>query len=880
MAQYFSIKQKHPDMLLFYRMGDFYELFFEDAKLASSTLNIVLTKRGKHKGQEIPMCGVPYHSHESYLERLIRCGFKVAICEQLEDPLVAKKRGSKSVVKRDVVRIITPGTLTEDSLLESKESNSLLSIMCIGEEVGLAWADVSTGNIEIEKNSTDQILNSVSRVMPKEIIIYESCKNRILIEESLNEWSNRITFISGVIPKLNSLLLKLCDAYSVKSMDSYGHFTSSELYSLGMLVDYIHLTQKNNFPKLKIPVRFSNGSVMQIDSSTRANLEIMETVDGKREGSLVSIVDRTVTAAGARMLASRFSSPLTNLKGITNRLNQVEAFFKNSEKITDVRQKLINILDIERSLNRLNLGRGSPRDLLSISQSLEQIPLVKKIIQSFNKSLDINYNSYFFEELSNLGDYKVLNKELSSAIIESPPYSVKDGGFIAKGYSKELDELVDLAEGAKNQINILQKKYSDETNINSLKVRYNNIAGYFIEVPLRHGNYLLRDKREVSDAETIFYHRQTMTNSMRFTTDELDIIQAKVIESTDKIKVLELDLFERLVSLLLKEAESLYLSVGAIASIDIASSMAFLALQEKYVRPKIDDSLSFEVVGGRHPIVENSIHKQSSSSFIPNDCELNCKKNNGGGKLCLLTGPNMAGKSTYLRQNALIILLAHCGSYVPAESATIGIVDQLFSRVGASDNLSRGHSTFMVEMIETAAILNQSTVSSFVILDEIGRGTATYDGLSIAMSCLEYIHDVIGCRTIFATHYHELTALSEKFNEISLYHMKVKEWDNSIIFLHEVQKGSADKSYGIHVARLAGLPKEVVNRAENILMSIENKDLDNSLISPQFSLFESKNIQKSIDSELLNDLSNIDLDNISPKEALDKLYFLKKRLDE
>ena len=880
MAQYFSIKHKHPDMLLFYRMGDFYELFFDDAKIASSVLNIVLTKRGKHKGEEIPMCGVPYHSHENYLERLIRCGFKVAICEQLEDPASAKKRGSKEVVKRDVVRIITPGTLTEDSLLESKEFNSLLAIMCVEEEVGLAWADVSTGNIEIEQCSIDQIQNSVSRIRPKEIIIYEHLQKKDTIKEYLKEWSNRVTYISGVIPKLNNLLLKLCDAYSVTSMSSYGHFLTSELYSLGMLVDYIHLTQKNNFPKLKPPLRFSNSSVMQIDSSTRGNLEIMATVDGKREGSLISIIDRTKTAAGARLLASRVSSPLIDVEEINNRLDQVEAFCKQTDKISEVRLLLKNTLDVERSLNRLNLGRGSPRDLLAISHSLEQIPLIKTIIHSLNNCLDINDKSFFFKELESFGDYKALYSELSSAIIESPPYNLRDGGFIEKGYSKELDNLIALSQGAKSQLNSLQKKYSNETNINNLKIKYNNIAGYFIEVPIRHGDYLLRDKSEVLESETIFYHRQTMTNSMRFTTDELDSIQRKVIESNDKIKILELSLYEKLVSLLKNEAENLYLLAGAIASVDVASSLALLAIQEKYSRPKIDNSLSFEVIGGRHPIVEKSIHNQTNSSFIPNDCELNSKKNDGGGKLCLLTGPNMAGKSTYLRQNAITIVLAQAGSYVPADSATIGVVDQLFSRVGASDNLSRGHSTFMVEMIETAAILNQATNASFVILDEIGRGTATYDGLSIAMSCLEYLHNKIGCRTIFATHYHELTNLSEKLNEISLYHMRVKDWKNSIIFLHEVQKGSADKSYGIHVARLAGLPKEVVSHAEKILTDIENNDLDNYISDAQLNLFESKDIKKSMDSDFKTALSDIDLDNISPKEALDKLYSLKRRLDE
>jgi DNA mismatch repair protein MutS len=880
MAQYFSIKKNHPDALLFYRMGDFYELFFDDAKLASAALNIVLTKRGNHNGKAIPMCGVPFHSHESYLERLIIQGFKVAVCEQLEDPSEAKKRGAKSVVKRDVVRIITAGTITEDSLLDSKSFNSLLAIMTFNKKIGLAWADVSTGDIELETIKEESLRDSISRIRPKEILIYESIKRKEIIENNIGEWSKKITYLPGIVPNSSNLLTKLCEAYSVKTMDSYGDFSEEEVFSLGILVNYIYLTQKGQCPKLKVPRKFSNSSVMQIDYSTRSNLELVQTLEGKREGSVISIVDKTITNTGARLIASRISAPLIDVDKIRDRLNQVESFFLEPAILNDIRVLLKPFLDIERSINRINLGRGSPRDLLAIASSLKQVPLIKKSLLSFNSSTLNDHKNTFSSEIEGLGDNKRLFEKLFFAIDLSAPSTIRDGGFIAKGYSKELDDLRLFSDCGREELNVLQKKYSEETKISSLKIKYNNITGYFIEVPVKQSQRLEKILENNLESKTIFIHRQTMTNSMRFSTKELDEIQQKIIDSNYKAKILEQNLFEDLIGLIRKETESLFLVAKSIASIDVASSFALLAIDENYVKPSVDTSTAFEIKKGRHSIVEKAIYKKNNSIFISNDCQLNSTKAGGEGRLCLLTGPNMAGKSTFLRQNAIIILLAQSGSFVPAEKAKIGIVDQLFSRVGASDNLARGQSTFMVEMVETASILNQASEKSFVILDEIGRGTSTYDGLSIAMACLEYLHNSIMCRTIFATHYHELTHLSTNLEEVSKYHVRVKEWKKSIIFLHEVEKGSADRSYGIHVARLAGIPESIINNAEKILNGINNKNLISDPAQKELNFFNQK-IKDDAKETIIEDfLDDINLDTISPKEALDELYNLKERLDK
>lgn len=869
MAQYMSVKEEHPDCLLFYRMGDFYELFFDDAVKASKTLDIALTKRGKTEGTAIPMCGVPWHSHESYLARLIKAGFKVAVCEQTETPAEAKARGGyKALVRREVVRIVTPGTLNEDTLLDATSNNYLMSITDIRGEMSASWLDFSTGEFFIQSISKDNFASTIERVNPGEIIISEDISQTPSLFEALNLFKDKISIQPNSCFDSENSRKKLESLFEVNTLEGFGNFSRSDVAAAGSLIDYIELTQKGKLPRISAPRILLANSVMEIDVATRRNLELNITLKGQKQGSLLHTIDRTVTGAGARLLSQYLSSPITIPETINHRLDMVEFFIEHGGIREDIRKILRECADIERALTRLSLERGGPRDLASIKNTLSQTVNLSRIIVRASDNLPQGIQS-IAKVLNLWGTQHPLVNRLTKALADDLPMLTRDGGFIKVGYSPKLDELKNLKSKSKEHIAALKEKYVKISGVNALKIKHNNVIGYHIDVSTANANKLMDNKDE-------FIHRQTLANSTRFTTVELSELESKITDSSAKSLALELEMFKDLVGEVLALSDDITKTAEALAKLDVFSSLAELAIKNNYARPKIDNSNAFAIQGGRHPVVEQFIKKQDNEDFIANDCELKELEN-----LWLLTGPNMAGKSTYLRQNALIAILAQIGCYVPATYAHIGVVDKVFSRVGAADDLAKGHSTFMIEMVETATILNQATDRSLVILDEIGRGTATYDGLSIAWACLEYIHEHNKCRTLFATHYHELTSLTERLERLKCKTMKVKEWEDKIIFLHEVASGTADRSYGIHVAKLAGLPKAVINRSEEILAHIEQdksaKQIKEINDLPLFDVMvhdSEKQVEES--SEICKTLENLNPDDMSPRDALDFLYQLKK----
>lgn len=874
MQQYMAVKEAHADCLVFYRMGDFYEMFFNDAVQASAALDIALTKRGKKAGQDIPMCGVPVHAYETYLSKLIRTGFRVAICEQVETPEQAKARGGyKALVKRDVVRIITPGTITEDNLLDARANNYLTAVAVYRGDWALAWADLSTGSLAVQSISDKDIASALSGLNPREVLIPQSYEGQLTAHTDLPQ----DVFTPQVDTRFDpeNASIRIQDLYQVKTLDAFGDFTKADLSALGVLIDYIDITQKGKMPRLSPPQKLTNTALMTIDASTRRNLELTQTLNGTRKGSLLDTIDRCITGAGARLLASYLNTPLTDPMLINHRLDHIEWFINHSDQRGSCRDALKSCPDLERALTRLSLGRGGPRDLAVIRDGLRQA----KIIESHLKSKAQNGEALFKDFPENLSyackaldektTHATLINLLQNALKEELPLLTRDGGFIAKGYSATLDEFISLRDDSKRIIAGLQKQYSDRTGINSLKIKHNNVLGYFVDITPTH-----LDKISEND---FFIHRQTLANAVRFTTVELSDLDKKISEAQFKATATELQIFDDITSQILENGQTIAKTAQALATLDCMSGLAVLAGENAYCRPVIDDSLAFDIKGGRHVVVEKALQKnKTAEKFIPNDCNLNT-----GQSLWLLTGPNMAGKSTFLRQNALITVLAQMGSFVPAISAHIGVVDRLFSRVGAADDLARGQSTFMVEMVETATILNQATDRSLVILDEIGRGTATFDGLSIAWGTIEHLHDLNKSRGLFATHYHELTDLENSLDNLSCHSMRVKEWQNDIVFLHEVEPGTANRSYGIHVARLAGLPANVIQRAENILHKIETgKSAHNlSQIAQDLPLFSTIKTEAKTDPKataLLQKLETINPDTLTPRDALDILYELKK----
>jgi DNA mismatch repair protein MutS len=802
MAQYLGIKAEHPDALLFYRMGDFYEMFFTDAEAAAAALDIALTKRGMHLGQDIPMCGVPVHAAEGYLLMLIRKGFRVAIAEQVEDPAEAKKRGAKAVVAREVVRLVTPGTLTEDSLLEARRANWLAAWAEVREEAALAWADISTGEVRVTACPLLRLGPELARIAPREVLV--SAAKEADLAGIVSESGAALTPLARSGFDSEGAGRRLRDLYGVGALDGFGQFGRAEVAALGGLLSYLDLTQRGRLPMLRAPVRESPGGVMQIDAATRANLEITRALSGGREGSLIAAVDRTVTAAGARLLERRLAAPSTDLAEVRTRHDGVAALVADAGLREALRATLRAVPDMDRALSRLALDRGGPRDLAAVAAGLEGAARIAAL------GLPAEVAGALTADL--IAGQAGLVARLRGALVAEPPLLARDGGFIAAGVDAGLDAARELRDEGRGVIARMQAEYQALSGVGALKIRHNNVLGYFIETTDTHAGRMLAPPL----SET-FIHRQTTANQLRFTTVALAQIETRILNAGADAVAIEKRLYDSLSGDVLAAAGGIGATSAALAAVDVAAGWADLAAGEGWTRPALDGSRAFAVTGGRHPVVERALKRQGQP-FVANDCALS-----GGGTpaIWLLTGPNMAGKSTFLRQNALIALLAQAGAYVPAASAHLGMVSQLFSRVGAADDLARGRSTFMVEMVETAAILNQADDRALVILDEIGRGTATYDGLSIAWAVLEHLHGVNRCRALFATHYHEMTALAARLPGVENATVSVKEWDGEVIFLHEVRQGAADRSYGVQVARLAGLPPAVIERARVVLDALE-----------------------------------------------------------
>jgi DNA mismatch repair protein MutS len=866
MAQYLGIKAQYPGALLFYRMGDFYEMFFDDAVAASQALDIALTKRGQHEGQDIPMCGVPVHSAEGYLLTLIRKGFRVAVCEQLEDPAEAKKRGSKAVVRRDVVRLVTPGTLTEDSLLEARRNNYLCAFSIVRDEAALAWVDISTGECHVMPLAPVRLGPELARLMPSEVIISEVLDTDlagIVTESGASPTSlGRAAFDSTAAEK------RLCALYGVGSLDAFGNFGRAEVSALGAVAEYLDITQKGKLPLLRPPLREAVAGVMQIDAATRRNLELTQSLSGGRAGSLLSVIDRTVTAGGARLLERRLSSPSRDLETVQDRLESVAFAVEQARLCHDLRDLLRKVPDLDRALSRLALDRGGPRDLAAIRNGLAQAENIARLLG------DQDLPRILQDAAQALTGHEDLLDLLDQALIAEPPLLVRDGGFIASGYDAELDEMRSLRDEGRSVIARMQTDYIGQTGISSLKIKHNNVLGYFIEVTATHADKMLSEP--LSD---LFRHRQTTANQLRFTTPDLTEMETRILNAGGHALEIEKRLYSTLRQAILDGAARISATARGLSEIDLVTALADLARGEGWTQPVMTQSRRLLIEKGRHPVVEQSLRRQGGASFVANDCDLG-----DGTDIWLLTGPNMAGKSTFLRQTALIALLAQIGSFVPAARAEIGLVSQLFSRVGASDDLARGRSTFMVEMVETAAILNQADDHALVILDEIGRGTATYDGLSIAWATLEHLHDANRCRALFATHYHELTALAGKLERVDNATVSVKEFDGDVIFLHEVRKGAADRSYGVQVAKLAGLPDTVVRRARVVLDALEKGEREGSgkqkaIIDdlPLFSMAAPPAPPPAPKPSQVEDrLRQIHPDELSPREALQLIYELKE----
>ena len=873
MAQFVEIKAAHPDCLLFYRMGDFYEMFFEDAEVASRALGIVLTKRGKYLGKDVPLCGVPVVRADEYLHRLIALGHRVAVCEQLEDPAEARKRGAKSVVHRDVIRLVTPGTLTEDTLLDAGRNNYLLAVArarlsSAGDDAqfALAWIDISTGEFRVTECERASLSAEIARLEPGEIIVSDALYGET---DLAGYWRS----LPAVMPLGRDVFdsataeRRLASFFAVATSEAFGALTRLELTAAAACVTYVERTQIGKRPPLSPPLRESAGASMAIDQATRANLELMRTLAGDRRGSLLDAIDRTVTAAGSRMMAQRLSAPLTDPAQIAKRLDAVTTFVADTAARTEARSRLQAAPDLARALSRLAVGRGGPRDLAAIRDGvLAAAELARALASLKDLPAEISEATQACRKPDGM-----LAAELSAALAAELPAFKRDGGFVREGYDATLDETRALRDESRRVVAALQARYAEETGVRILKIKHNNVLGYFVEVTAQYGERLM--------AAPTFIHRQTLAGQVRFTTTELGELESKIAGAAERALGLELEIFERLTAGVIAESANIKECAEALARLDAASALAQLAAERDYARPDVDDSHAFVIEGGCHPVVEQALSRDGTP-FVANDCDLSPPQDSGAGRIWLMTGPNMAGKSTFLRQNALIAILAQMGSFVPAKHAHIGVVDRLFSRVGAADDLARGRSTFMVEMVETAAILNQAGERALVILDEIGRGTATFDGLSIAWATVEHLHGINKCRALFATHFHELTALAGRLDRLHNATVRVKEWQGEVVFLHEVVAGAADHSYGIQVAKLAGLPASVIERAKVVLAKLEQEDRaapKGFEDLPLFAVPSGPAQEHPAEDLLAAAIAAINPDDLSPREAMDALYRLKEQ---
>ncbi|MBL8587560.1 MAG: DNA mismatch repair protein MutS [Methylobacteriaceae bacterium] len=876
MAQYIEIKAANPDCLLFYRMGDFYELFFEDAEVASRALGIVLTKRGKHEGADIPMCGVPIERADDYLQRLIGLGHRVAVCEQIEDPAQARKRGPKSVVRRDVVRLVTPGTITEERLLDPGRANLLVAVTRLraGETrtvYGVAAVDISTGGFTLRETGEAELAGELARLEPSEIVVTDGAETDAALARALETARAPVTRLGREAASAAQAERTLAEFYRVATLEGFGRFSRAELAAAALAVAYVARTQKGARPALAPPTREESAAAMEIDPATRANLELTRTLSGERAGSLLATIDRTVTPAGGRLLAERLASPLTDPDAIARRHEAIAFLIEEGAAREALRKLLAGAPDMARALSRLALERGGPRDLAALRDGLKAADAAARIFEDRAPPPEIAEAAVAARR-----EDAILETALAAALADDLPLARRDGGFVRGGFDPLLDETRALRDESRRVVAELQARYAEETGARPLRVKHNNFLGYFIEVNQAQGEALLKPPFAGR-----FHHRQTMAGAMRFSTNELGELEAKIASAADRALAMELDIFQRLAGMALAQAEAIKRAADGLAALDVASALADLAARRDWTRPRVDRSLAFRLEGARHPVVEAALQARGEP-FVANDCDL--EGDASGGAIAIVTGPNMAGKSTYLRQSALIAILAQAGSYVPARRAHLGVVDRLFSRVGAADDLARGRSTFMVEMVETAAILNRATDRSLVALDEIGRGTATFDGLSIAWAAIEHLNATNRSRALFATHFHELTQLSTTLERVKNLTMRVTDHKGEVIFLHEMAAGAADRSYGIQVARLAGLPASVVERARALLAALEASDrrrgakatlADLPLFAAAAAAPASAPPPVEIDA-LREALALLDPDDLTPRGALEALYRLKR----
>ena len=872
MAQFLAIKEGvGPEAVLFYRMGDFYELFFDDAVRAAAALDIALTKRGKHLGEPIPMCGVPVHSSEVYLQRLIKKGFRVAVCEQTEDPAEAKKRGSKSVVRREVVRLVTPGTLTEDSLLDARGASLILAAARTpAGDYGLAWADVSDGTFKTSASSAKALPAQLAALSPRELVLPEGLYHDAEAMAALPLGGIALTPQPETKFDIRAGQRRITERFKVGDLEGLGDFSNAEIAAAGALLDYLTLTQAGAPVQLSAPKASKTSGFLAIDPATRASLEIDRTQKGTRAGSLLAVIDRTVTGPGARELSARLNRPLLDVIEINARLDAV-AFFKTEDGLRQaLRGHLRGAGDMARAASRLALGRGGPRDLQALANTLK---LCETLVAEFAAKPNLSPPAAIETalrgiSLSNKTEMAALVRDLSKALQSDVPMLARDGGFVALGWSPEIDTLKTLRDDSRRLIAGLQSDYAKLADVPTLKIKHNNVLGYFVEVTPKHADAMLS-----KGPESPFIHKQTLVSGVRFTTVELAELDSKIASAAERVTALEIDVFNGFVERVTTHVDLIRDMAAALARLDVQAGWAVWASENKAVRPVISDGPIFKIKGGRHPVVEDALRKSGAPAFTSNDCTLSSDAKTAP-RLTLITGPNMAGKSTYLRQNALMFILAQSGGYVPADSAEIGAADQLFSRVGASDDLSKGRSTFMTEMIETAAILNQATERSFVILDEIGRGTSTFDGLSIAWASVEHLLEVNKSRALFATHYHELTELIDGLEGAENASLRAKEWDGDLVFLHDVKPGAADRSYGVQVAKLAGLPIAAVDRARAVLDRLESDSVNAASAPVGLPLFTAAVAAPEKPSALDLALARLDVDSLTPRQALDLLYEL------
>jgi DNA mismatch repair protein MutS len=856
MAQYLALKQEAGDCLLFYRMGDFFELFFDDARIAAQVLDIALTSRGEHAGAPIPMCGVPVHSAEGYLARLIKAGCRVAIAEQVETPEEAKKRGgSKALVARDIVRFVTAGTLTEEALLEPRRANVLAAVCEVRGAIGVAACDISTGRMELEECAAGEMLAALARLGASELVCPEGWE--AAPDSAISRPASGFTSGEGEA--------RLKAVHGTATLEGFGQFSRAMLAAAGGLVAYIDHVGRGRLPLLLPPVARESGGHMAMDEATRASLEILVSSAGTRKGSLVEAIDRCVTGAGARLLAEDLSAPLTDAGAIRARLELVSWLHDDPLLRGDLRTVLRSLPDVGRALGRVVAGRGSPRDLGQLRDGLGEAWRLRQLFEERG-----HRPALLDSLLPSLSGHASLVDHLAHALVPAPPTERSQGGFIAPGYDHALDDLRETSGNARRAIAALEAKYRDETGIAALKIRHNGVLGYFIEVPARSADRLMAP-------DSGFTHRQTMAGAVRFNALALHEEASRIAESGGHALAAEEAHFETLVGEVVASKTEIAATAAALARIDVAAGQAERAAEGRWALPRVVDEPCLEIVGGRHPVVEAALAGRGER-FVANDCRLSEPD-----RLWLVGGPNMGGKSTFLRQNALVVLLAQAGGFVPAESAVVGMVDRLFSRVGASDNLARGRSTFMVEMVETAAILSQATERSFVILDEVGRGTSTYDGLALAWAVVEAVHEVNKCRCLFATHYHELARLAETCDSLSLHHVRATEWKGDLVLLHELAEGPADKSYGLAVARLAGVPAPVVRRAKAVLDKLEKGRAATGGLAAgldDLPLFAAALQAEEAQCDTVRErLKGLDVDALSPRDALEELYRLKREAE-